>query len=886
MRSPRMTFRRLLPIILPLAVVGSGLFYVVRAQDPNPIFYNPIQGSSPQSAAPTPQGSPPQSAAPTPTPRVNLDPGGYCCIPSYAYIEGGICAPDTYQSFIGGVKANDADKITEDKCLSGPEQYVYEKGILWNDDSKLCAFLCGQQTNLSYCDPRGTNAYTCVDKPVARQSGDPQTIGFGYRYARNSDIPSGAPAGTTSCEAICVPPADVETDVKCPQACVNGTYVCEITVRNKDNRAALVTSVVANVGWYDTDATPSLASQKSYVSWPGDDDEQYDADDFDGIGTLRWPQRYSLTAPPTEPIEIPVGGAFHARVTVGVLAGQDVSSLGTSFAGSLHEGELSASAEIAGVQHGGFDDLNVSANCGFEGKSECTQGAQSSPYVEYVVTVPEGPASQNPVRVKIPVPDCLDTSELLYENDPWMSNAIDPAGGDPDEEGCWFSETEADAYAGIAGMVKCNVYQKPGEKQLAWYQASALTDDPECASGESIDSIVATIQLPGQTQSEPTDPVPVLIATCGKCDLCKTCMTPDGRPCGSADDGSGRETCETDPRYSPYCRWTPPGVVYREGRPVSTPGRCAPNPEAVDDDTGEYLCDYSYGCCRLLAGPGVSPGVEVTEENGLWSYLFGFVEKGVETQEFTAAKQCVLDADDPDNDIYYATDWARAPVKDAANEYYFPAQTAADTDDFVGKRRAACTEEYSSSSSSASTSSRPRTPGNEHLYCDRRLLGLAAGVITSQQETSRDKCWIRDAQSTKQSPLLGTAFFNPPFYSLDPYDSEGAFPVGYVIGDRANGEECEGRCAAAKNVGVCCRPYKVNEESCPIMMAENCNSQGMILPFEQEHSDTCATWETTCFDADNDIVDCSRPGAISVCEVNVPAPQPLQAAPGLQNPNP
>ncbi|NOS67654.1 MAG: DUF11 domain-containing protein [Candidatus Peribacteraceae bacterium] len=178
----------------------------------------------------------------------------------------------------------------------------------------------------------------------------------------------------------------------------------------------------------------------------------------------------------------------------------------------------------------------------------------------------------------------------------------------------------------------------------------------------------------------------------------------------------------------------------------------------------------------------------------------------------------------------------------------------------------ASSSSYSIPSSASSSSS--LYGDREHIYLDRRYLRERAIGTTSLQETSANSCWIRDKNSGVQSALWGTVMFNPPFYSENPYDSEGAYPVGYVVGDPLTGERCESLIGPQRNLVACCRPRREqNQESCPMITLAQCDGQGIGLSADQFHSDSCKTLESTCMDRNNAVVDCTAPGAVPVCAV-------------------
>jgi len=84
--------------------------------------------------------------------------------------------------------------------------------------------------------------------------------------------------------------------------------------------------------------------------------------------------------------------------------------------------------------------------------------------------------------------------------------------------------------------------------------------------------------------------------------------------------------------------------------------------------------------------------------------------------------------------------------------------------------------------------------------------------------------------------------FVPPFYSVDPLDANGEYTV-YAIGE-ADGEKCEPYCESQRNMGVCCRRPG---DGCVTMSVNECDRQGMLLPFtdmsDDGHSTMCSLWE-------------------------------------------
>ncbi len=850
MLSPRST-RRLFLLLLVVVGIGSGVFFVQAVAHAENHNTDTVRDRG--SDTTRDRGS---DAAPSPSAS---NPTGYCCLPSSAVQKGGICDPDSMQSFLNGTPPPGL-KVSESDCQGGFG--LAEPGKLWNNDSKLCAFYCGQALELWYCDPR-ENAqeeslpYTCLQQPVTRQPDDPDTIGFGYLYQKNEDIPADAPLGTTSCAEVCNPPPDLETKVSCPQACMRDDYECVITVRNKNlTSEAKVPSITATLGWYDTDNTVQEFSASKITGAVyeanGGDLLNYDADVLEPR-KLRWP----AAASPQNKIVIPAGGKFSVSVSVG----QAGMTLAPDYVGTKTEGTLSVSVNAPFVPGNvaslsAWTSLTVGDTCGLDVQSECQLPADESedpwPYVQYSATVPAGTGT---ATVEIAVPSCMDISGLIWQDDqnhPDSSimtqpiSADDGAAGDP---GCWYTPETADVIAELAGTVRCNVPMNPDSVQFASYWAPVDTSNPDCASGMPIINIVAYVQTPDDDEPVATKPVTVFVASCTACDMCKNCMATlaDGTRVTCAEAATVDETVAaaacTDEGRNP-CRWIPRDTVFKEdsGQPINIPGRCAPDPEAVDTLEGKPMCDYSYGCCEDIG--------DEEDEEATWYYAFGYVRDGEKAEDFDEAKRCVL-ASDADSDVYFATDWARAPLLDNTGlGFYFPGRPG--KEDYVSERANACTEDSDSSTSSTARSRGGTTGSDVNLSCDRRLR-VANGEV-----------FDRNLAAAWQTPDWTTTFFTDRkqadgtynhatsylFYSMAPRDSSDPWgnnpypfaPVGDNLG--VNVIEAAPACLSAQNVGTCCGGSDV---FCPISTLSTC-LKGIMLPFIDGPSTTCNTYATSCLD--------------------------------------
>lgn len=296
----------------------------------------------------------------------------------------------------------------------------------------------------------------------------------------------------------------------------------------------------------------------------------------------------------------------------------------------------------------------------------------------------------------------------------------------------------------------------------------------------------------------------------------------------SSEEAFTCDMCESETIDSceghPECEWI---GAEMDGATELSPARCAPNPDAVDED-GYYLCDFSYGCCKWHpAGDPSEPNYD--PDIGAYSYLFGYSMNGDYFGDFTDAKACV-DAD-PGN--AWMSRWGGVPDGDAATGYSFSDGTGTDSiDDF----REEC-EAVDGGGSSSSASSESAAAAKENLYCDRRLMPTTV--------TDEIQCWLRDKSSVNQSPLWGTVFFTTVFYSDRPLDADGVAPLGRTIPDPVAGDQCEDRCWTAMDYGACCIDPNVEyaEDSCKGMTVTDCESRGGVtLPFTQFDSPECQGW--------------------------------------------
>lgn len=293
----------------------------------------------------------------------------------------------------------------------------------------------------------------------------------------------------------------------------------------------------------------------------------------------------------------------------------------------------------------------------------------------------------------------------------------------------------------------------------------------------------------------------------------------------------------------PECEWIPATqITDSDGNVTDIDARCAPNPDAVDED-GYYLCDFSYGCCKWY--PAGDPSEPNYDPNiGAYSYLFGYSMNGDYFGDFTDAKACV-DAE-PGN--AWMSRWEGVPNEDAATGYSFTDDTGTDSiDDF----REECEASDDGGGSSSSVSSESSVAAKENLYCDRTLEEDADGGI---------QCWLRDRNVPEQSPQMGTVFFTPAFHSVNPLDPTGNFEIGYSIPDPIAGDSCEDRCYTAKNVGACCFDPAIldpDEANCDTWTVNDCiAANGMPVAFvgaNYEHSLECYAW-----------------AAASACDVSLP----------------
>src|SRR3990167_3246003 len=126
MRSPRRSLRLLLSLLV-MAGVGSGLVFakaVVHAAETDTM-------RSRFDDAPTDPQNLGQPLPSNPSPNAPAsDESGYCCLRNSAWIKGGVCDPDTRQSFLDGTDPP-GPKITESDCRDGVG--LDEPGILWNN---------------------------------------------------------------------------------------------------------------------------------------------------------------------------------------------------------------------------------------------------------------------------------------------------------------------------------------------------------------------------------------------------------------------------------------------------------------------------------------------------------------------------------------------------------------------------------------------------------------------------------------------------------------------------------------------------------------------------------------------------------------------------------
>lgn len=285
----------------------------------------------------------------------------------------------------------------------------------------------------------------------------------------------------------------------------------------------------------------------------------------------------------------------------------------------------------------------------------------------------------------------------------------------------------------------------------------------------------------------------------------------------STYNGEAFDDAESECGSHPECEWIPdPQITDSSGAVTDIPARCAPNPDAPDDN-GYYLCDFSYGCCRM-------------DDVGDWEYIFGFSQNGDYIADFEKARACVVNEEGAD--ASWMTRWEGVPDGDAATGYSFTDATGTDSiDDF----REECEAGYGSSSSAASSES--SATAKENLYCDRRLMPTTV--------TNEIQCWLREKSNANQSPLWGTVFFTPVFYSDRPLDADGIAPLGRTIPDPIAGDQCEDRCWTAMDYGACCIDFgsEFAADSCKGATVADCIARdGVVLPFTEYDSPDCQIW--------------------------------------------
>ena len=324
----------------------------------------------------------------------------------------------------------------------------------------------------------------------------------------------------------------------------------------------------------------------------------------------------------------------------------------------------------------------------------------------------------------------------------------------------------------------------------------------DCPPGGTIFS-KATIELnPGESLSISrtirSEEASFIIKGCG-CSVCKECVTDEGERCDYSD--YGKITCQLEDPYSRYCKW-----MSLSDDPERT-GYCVP-------DSDNEQCDYLYACCKKK--PSVSNlrvGSLTAQMGGLFydevidypyndnRYIQAARQNTSETDYFDEAKICEsVVASTAEDKVYLAADMS--------------SEDAADLQDRINTIKDYCAK-----------------PRSNDLWCDRRL--------SPEQVTA---CRVRDPSGGGQDPLVGTVMFVPPFYSVSPLDANGDYTVD-AIGEGSD-MECESACDRQQNMGVCCRRPG---DGCVTMSVNECNPQGMLLPFtdmsDEWHSTMCSFWE-------------------------------------------
>lgn len=769
-------------------------------------------------------------------------------------------------------------------------------GKLFNTFKQHCDFLCGAQYRGFYCNPEAFTetdittgaqqsypAYTCGNTVVKRrtvedgdgnwQYFDPPTIGYGYKVK-------------SDCDAICMPLIDVKTDVACACAVgANGTPLnrCSVTVKNMESssggRDARLMSIRVSVDTYP------------YMQWDMEDGKVYDPQHVEvpGAGTftareipgnfVEWefvPDGGSQAA-----ITIPPQGTFETKVTMDAY---DVPAPDPADPDAVPWiGVVYAEARVVGD-----NDSDSTNNLG-EGalwpsdlckektvESECEPEKQLV-WHTYSIAIPRPPQGVTPSQVQITdqLSPCLslrETGANSIEDGNWWSAT--PYQG----AGCTYSPPPSTTGGG-GGTNTITCY-------LPWDVSDPLTlvkfytivkpsgsSTSTCQPGQTVTN-TATIQFLGSGNMPPaqqTNPTSVPIESCGSCDICKQCKTPNLRNCGQDSVEPGKTTCESG-AYQKFCKWIDYQVPETNADGSTQYGRCAPDHNKYDDDAGvkRYRCDYSFSGCKppttILPDGTVIPdwkdysgpeyaGYDVEP----WRFVHGNQFSGYDRDdEFNEALACWDNRNfngsvtDPG-----ALSWCLGVNywEKAVDFYGYDPVPAVNT--LVETLRSNCETTTTSTTSSASSasSSSSSSAAVQDLWCDRRLPTVPAnttGLMTplipvAHAQAGQILCRLR---GTVDDITLGTILFVPPFY--DEVD-------GDIVGDPATGIPCGPYCPDLGNIGRCCRPpapgiAPENQDLCPYPMTiEDCEEpgdatdgtgwRGIIVPFNNTASDLdCNTW--------------------------------------------
>ncbi|OGJ71245.1 hypothetical protein A3H22_04310 [Candidatus Peribacteria bacterium RIFCSPLOWO2_12_FULL_55_15] len=316
--------------------------------------------------------------------------------------------------------------------------------------------------------------------------------------------------------------------------------------------------------------------------------------------------------------------------------------------------------------------------------------------------------------------------------------------------------------------------------------------DYDCPPGDTIFSEATIALQTGESfRTIRSEEASFTIKGCG-CSVCKECETAEGGKCDFS-------TCIFEDPYSRYCKWM-------SLDDVQGTGYCVP-------DSENEQCDYFYACCQKK--PSVSNlriGSLTAQMGGLFSdevidysyndnrYIQAARQNTYKTDFFDEAQTCEnMVASTAEDEVYLAADMSS---EDAVN-----------LQDRINTIKNYCEK-----------------PRSNDLWCDRRL--------SPDQVTA---CRVRDPSGEGQNPFVGTVMFVPPFFSANPTDSDGVsnFPIG-----EDSGMECEPYCESQRNMGVCCRRPR---DGCVTMSVDECNPQGILLPFtdvsDEWHSTMCSSWE-------------------------------------------